>query len=139
VTGVCLVWRRTIGYSRAVLCCAGAYVSGAAGSNSCPAGSVRIEAEAACRTAALAAGKTVDSSSFVGTYSSRPRGCYYYTGSNNAYFNTHAVGAGRSALLLCAALADTTGAPPPHAADARARVSTGARVCRHCAGTVRCV
>ncbi len=111
-------------------------MSGAAGSNACPAGSVRIEAEAACRTAAAAAGKTPSTSTsfpFVRTDSTRPRGCFYST-SNYAYFNTHAVGAGYSALLLCAALV-TTGAPPPHAADARARVSTGARVCRHCACT----
>ncbi len=91
--------------------CAGAYVSGAAGSNECPAGSVRIETEAACRTAAAAAGKTFAS---VVTLSTAPRGCYYVTSSNNAYFNTHAVGAGVSSRqLLCAAL-DTTGAPPPN-------------------------
>jgi hypothetical protein len=118
-----------------VLCCAGVYVSGAAGSNECPAGSVRIETQAACRTAVTAAGKTVDST-FVETDPTFPRGCYYETGTNRAFFNTHAVGAGYSALLLCAALV-TTGAPPPHAADARARVYTGARVCRRCACTVR--
>ncbi len=39
-----------------VLSCAGAYVSGAEGSNVCPAGSARIETEAACRTAVAAAG-----------------------------------------------------------------------------------
>ncbi len=93
----------------AVPSCAGAYVSGAAGSNDCPAGSARIEAEAACRTAAAAAGKT-PLSPFVGTYATCPRGCYYDTFGNYAYFNTHAVGAGRStARLLCAAV--TTGAP----------------------------
>jgi hypothetical protein len=95
----------------AVLSCAGAYVSGDLGSNACPAGSVRIETEAACRTAAAAAGKTAWST-FVVTYSDFPRGCYYYTGLNDAYFNTHAVGAGNCyTQLLCAALA-TTGAPP---------------------------
>jgi hypothetical protein len=112
-------------------------VSGAAGSNECPAGSARIEAEAACRAAVAAAGKIPSTSTsfpFVRTDSTRPRGCYYVTSTNTAYFNTDAVGAGYSALLLCAALV-TTGAPPPHAADARARVSTGARVCRHCACT----
>jgi hypothetical protein len=129
------------GAARAVRSCAGAYVSGAAGSNACPAGSVRIETEAACRTAAIAAGKTPStstSSPFVETDSGYPRGCYYLTGTNAAFFNTHAVGAGLSTQLLCAALV-TTGAPPPHAADARARVFTGARVCRHCACAVRCV
>jgi hypothetical protein len=123
------VW--SIGCFRTVLGCAGAYVSGAAGSNECPAGSARIETEAACRTAAAAAGKTPStstSSPFVVTSSYFPRGCYY-TSTNNAYFNAHAVGAGYSTQLLCAALV-TTGAPPPHAADARARVSTGACVLR---------
>ena len=93
--------------------CAGAYVSGAAGSNACPAGSVRIETEAACRTAMTAAGKT-PCPIFVVTWSYYPRGCYYYNDGSNAAcqsgFNAHAVGAGRSgAQLLCAAL--TTGAP----------------------------
>ncbi len=95
----------------AVLSCAGAYVSGAAGSNECPAGSVRIETEAACRTAVAAAGKTPGTSSpFVETAPGYPRGCYYYTSGNVAYFNTHAVGAGNSGSQpLCAAA--TTGAP----------------------------
>ncbi len=82
---------------------AGAYVSGAAGSNGCPAGSVRIEAEAACRTAAAAAGKTFNT---VGTYAAYPRGCFHITGNlgNDACLNTHAVGAGNSNFqLLCAA------------------------------------
>ena len=120
-----------------VLACAGAYVSGADGSNACPAGSVRIEAEAACRTAAAAAGKTVPSYLFYfETSSGFPRGCYY-TSSNNAYFNTHAVGAGFSgAQLLCAAA--TAGAPlqrrrrtdaPFRRAPARARADA-ARVLR---------
>ncbi len=90
----------------AVLSCAGAYVSGADGSNECPAGSARIEAEAACRTAVAAAGKT-----FAGalTDSAFPRGCF--TSGTSAFFNAHAVGVGRSgAQPLCAALA-TTGAP----------------------------
>jgi hypothetical protein len=96
-----------------VLSFAGAYVSGAARSNECPAGSVPIETEAACRTASAAAGKTPHSSSFVETISSYPRGCYYDTTYNYAFFNTHAVGAGASgAQLLCAALA-STGAPLP--------------------------
>jgi hypothetical protein len=103
--------------------CAGAYVSGAAGSNECPAGSVRIETEAACRAAAAAAGKIVGSSSlpFVETDADYPRGCYYVTRNNYAYFNTHAVGAGSpNYRLLCAAA--TTGAPLPHRASVRARV-----------------
>jgi hypothetical protein len=102
--------------------CAGAYVSGAAGSNACPAGSVRIEAEAACRTAAIAAGKT-PGSTFVETDPNAPRGCYYVTSTNRAFFNAHAVGEGWSGYqLLCAAAAVTAGAPPPHRASVRARV-----------------
>ncbi len=93
-----------------MLSCAGAYVSGAAGSNACPAGSVRIEAEAACRTAAIAAGKTFAA---VVASSTAPQGCYYFTTNSNAWFNTHAVGAGNSnTQLMCAAA--TTGAPLPH-------------------------
>ncbi len=92
----------------AVLSCAGAYVSGAAGSNECPAGSARIETEAVCRTAAAAAGKTARSP-FVLSTPYVPRGCIYDI-FNYAYFNTHAVGAGDSvAQLLCGAV--TTGAP----------------------------
>ncbi len=103
-----------------MLSCAGAYVSGDLGSNECPAGSVRIETEAACRTAAAAVGRTAGSSlfPFVETTPAYPRGCYF-TSSNNAYFNPHAVGAGYSgSRLLCAALV-TTGAP--HAAPMRRR------------------
>jgi hypothetical protein len=95
---------------------AGAYVSGDSGSNVCPAGSARIETEAACRTAA-AAGKTVVGSDFVETYPfvqtryDSPRGCYYLIYSNVAYFNDHADGAGSyGTQLLCAAFV-TTGAP----------------------------
>ena len=115
--------------ARAVLSCAGAYVSGAAGSNACPAGSVRIATEAACRTAAAAAGTTIRESDFVLTSPAVPRGCYYESTNNLAYFNTHAVGAGRSSLqLLCAALA-TTGAPLKRRrrTDAQTGARTGAR------------
>jgi hypothetical protein len=109
----------------AVLSCAGAYVSGDAGSNACPAGSARIATEAACRTAAAAAGKT-PGSTFVDTRPDHPQGCYYRTDSNYAYFNDHAVGAGRSTdQLLCAALV-TTGAPLTRRC-ADARVLRGAR------------
>ncbi len=93
--------------------CAGAYVSGAAGSNACPAGSVRIVTEAACRSAAMAAGKTaeLDPTFFVETSPRYPRGCYYTTLLDNAYFNTDAVGAGESnSQLLCAAV--STGERP---------------------------
>ena len=112
-------------------------MSGAAGSNECPAGSVRIEAEAACRTAATAAGKT-PWSTFVETDPAWPRGCYFRTSSNYAYFNTHAVGAGSSTRqLLCAAA--TAGAHLTH----RRRTGTAQRVptprvcCAALAGGVR--
>jgi hypothetical protein len=134
---------------RAVLACAGAYVSGAAGSNECPAGSARIESEEACRTAAAAAGKTPSTSTsfpFVETRSNYPQGCYYFTSDNWAYFNTHAVGAGDSyTQLLCAALA-TAGAPLKRRlrTDARracsgdtARVPTPRVCCAALAGGVR--
>ncbi len=97
----------------AVPSCAGAYVAGAAGSNECPAGSVRIEAEAACRTAAAAVGKAAGV--IVESMSNFPRGCYFWTGSNSsnyAFLNNHSVGAGNpDSQLLCTA-------------------TTGARVCR---------
>jgi hypothetical protein len=94
-----------------VLSCVGAYVAGAVWSNECPAGSMRIEAEEACRTAAAAAGKT-PWYPFVETDSDYPRGCFYRTFLNNAFFNRDAVGAGNpNAQLLCASA--TTGAPPP--------------------------
>ena len=98
-------------------------MSGATNSNECPAGSVRIEAEAACRTAAVAAGKTAGSP-FVQTDPFAPRGCYYASDStsvyyNYAYLNPHPDGAGDTTYqLLCAV---TSGAPPL------------ARVRRHCA------
>ncbi len=87
--------------------CAG-YIGGAALSDECPAGSVRIESEAACRTAAAAVGKTF---CCVLARSYLPRGCYYDTYGNNAAFNNVAVGAGHAqAKLLCAE--GTTSAPP---------------------------
>ncbi len=118
-----------------MLSCAGAYVSGDAGSIECPAGSVQIETEAACRTAAAAAGKTFAAVSAV---SAVPRGCYYRTSTNLAYFNTHAVGAGSStARLLCAALA-TAGAPlKRHRRTGARSACTGARACRHRACAAR--
>ncbi len=113
--------------------CAGAYVAGAAGSNECPAGSVRIETQAACRTAAAAAGKTFSSAL---SSSSSPRGCYYNT-YNIAYFNPHAVGAGDSGhQLLCAALA-TAGAA--HAAPIHTRVYTGAGSCTTACAVWHCM
>jgi hypothetical protein len=120
-------------------------VSGAWNSNECPAGSERIETEAACRTAAAAAGKTAGAP-FGGTYPGYPRGCYLYYYNGYAYFNAHVVGAGEaSSRLLCAAVTGPTGAPPPRRC---ARACTGACsdacVCvtqpraRSCVQRVRC-
>ncbi len=119
-----------------MLSCAGAYVFGPFFGNECPAGSVRIEAEAACRAAVAAAGKT-PGSNFVETDPEFPRGCYYTRTYNYAYFNTHAVGAGDSdSQLLCAAL--TTGAPSSRRRRTDARgACTGARACRHRACAAR--
>ena len=101
-------------------------MSGAVGSNECPAGSVRIETAAACRTAATATGKT-PSSSFVETYSYVPRGCYSSTSTNAVFFNTDPVGAGYSAAkLLCATATRPTGALPGTHAQTRMHVYTGA-------------
>ncbi len=121
-----------------MLSCAGLYVSGAAGSNACPAGSVRIATEAGCRTAVTATGKTAESI-FLESHPGYPRGCYYFTSDNVAIFNEHAVGAGRSdAQLLCAALATTTGAPLKRRRRTDARSAcTGARACRHRACAAR--
>jgi hypothetical protein len=111
----------------AVRSCAGAYVSGAAGSNDCPAGSGRIATDAACRTAATATGKTVGSP-LVATLAVAPKGCYYSTITNTAYFNAHAVGAGNpNAQLLCAAV--VTAGAPPHAACARVPRRASTRWC----------
>ncbi len=109
-TGVLWLLLHGRGAACAMPSCVGAYVSGAAGSNECPAGSVRIETEAACRTAAATTGK-IPASTFMGTSSIYPRGCYHNSTSYNvAFFNAHAVGAGRSGYqLLCGAV--TTGAP----------------------------
>ncbi len=85
-------------------------MSGAMNSNECPAGSVRIETEAACRTAAAAAGKPEGLPPFVRTISTYPRGCY--TMNSAANFNADPVGGTGCFLcqLLCATVT-TTGAP----------------------------
>jgi hypothetical protein len=93
-------------------------VAGAAGSNECPAGSAQIVTEAACGTAVILTGKYANPS-FVQTNEFAPRGCYYTTVLNTAYFNEHAAGAGYSgAQLLCAVI---TGAPFAPFAPMRAR------------------
>ena len=73
---------------------------------------MRIETEAACRTAAAAAGKTFAGVETVLTW---PRGCLYPIDTYGVNFNRNAVGAGHSCYrLLCAAVVSTTGAPPPN-------------------------
>ncbi len=119
----------------AVLSCAGAYVSGAAGSNECPAGSVRIETSAACLSAVSAVGKP-EEIPFVESESGWPRGCYYRTNTNYASFNSHAVGARNSySRLLCAAVT-TAGAPPMHGC-ARACANARAAALLACVGCTR--
>ncbi len=100
--------------------CAGAVVFGAAGSNECPAGSVRIEDKAACRSAALAVGKTpvpgLGRFELNPSSPTVPRGCCL--GTVGVYLNPDPVGAGNAnAQLLCARV--TTGALVTPAADAR--------------------
>ena len=90
------------------MCRAGLYVAGAAFSNECPAASVRIVTEAACRAAASAARLTLGSP-FVGSWSYWPKGCYYSITTRTAWLNTDPVGgACVSYPLLCA---KQTGAP----------------------------
>ncbi len=99
-------------------------MSGATGSNECPAGSARIETEAACRAAAAAAGKTAGSP-FVQTSSPYQKGCVYFDLTNYAFFIAQSVGTGNSAYrLLCTAA--PTGAPLTRR-PADARVLRGAR------------
>ena len=52
-----------------------------------------------CAIAAAAEGKT-EGSPFVLTTSYDPRGCFYATSNNYAYFNPHTVGAGMSDFQL---------------------------------------
>ncbi len=87
-------------------------MSGAAGSNECPAGSVRIETVAECRTAATVVGKDARQVDYNDYNFAFPRGCYYNIfGNYSVKLNAHPVGAGHSRHeLLCAAV--TTGAPP---------------------------
>ncbi len=96
-------------------------MAGASGSNECPAGSARIVTEDACRNAVILTGKYANPT-FVQTNEFAPRGCYYTTVLNTAYFNEHAAGAGYSgAQLLCAAAA---GAPFAPLSPMRARQCT---------------
>jgi hypothetical protein len=65
-------------------------MNGTLNTSSCPTGSEPIRTEAACKTAALAMGRSYDSSSSSGKY---PKGCYLRTGGNGRVsFNPHATG-----------------------------------------------
>ncbi len=79
---------------------------------------MRIATEAACRTAAMAAGKTFSS---VVSNPDFPRGCYL--ASNNAFFNTHPAapaGVGNQLTIYQLLCATATIGAPPHCSDARA-------------------
>ncbi len=136
-----------------MLSCAGAYVLGVAGSNECPAGTVRIETEAECRIAAAARGLKLWGvwmymcDGCANNWQSDPaaanilqndvnwlRGCYLVTFYDRVLFNTHAVGKGQpQGTLLCFDASATYGAPQRRCA--RTRVCTGACVCRVRTGT----
>ena len=84
---------------------AGVYTYGLDGSNECPAGSVPLLTEAACRAAATTLG-TCLGSPFLQSDTAVPRGCY---AGASAYFNTHAAEAGASGYRLLCALCGSAG------------------------------
>ncbi len=91
-----------------------AYQTGPANSNQCPASSERIVTEAACKTAAAAAGKSWKQISYNAFY---PAGCYIYSLAPETYviLNTHETGAAsRYAQLLCATKAISAPSSHPH-------------------------
>jgi hypothetical protein len=70
--------------------CAGAYVFGGSGSNSCPAGSDAISTAAACEAAASATALAYAGSEYESGY---PAGCYRVTdGDGIVFFNAHVTG-----------------------------------------------
>ncbi len=84
-----------------------------AGSNKCPASSVRIETEAACRRAAAAMGML-----FIGAnnFSAAPSGCYAKptTTDRRVYLNTNSQGAGSTTRqLVCTVSATATPTATP--------------------------
>ncbi len=104
------------------------YMWAVAGSNECPAGSVRIETNSACSEAGYDIGIPTEMS---WTSPDMPRGCFYYINNKVMWFNDHAVGTGNSGhQLLCAAV--TTGAPLPRRC-AHPPVCAPTRVCVACA------
>ena len=93
---------------------AGVYTYGLEGSNECPAGSERIVAEEACRAAATTLGRSLGTTvyAFVERDRAYPRGCYS-AGASEAYFNTHATGAGSSDSRLLCAVSGVSRRPAP--------------------------
>jgi hypothetical protein len=78
------------------------YTWGASGTNDCPTKYFRIMSEEACRTAAIAFGKTYGG--ITPQRSDRPRGCFWNTdaGGFTVFINLDAVGSGYpDRLLLC--------------------------------------
>ncbi len=104
--------------------CAGAYVFGGSGSNSCPAGSDRISTAAACEAAASATALIYDSSGYESSY---PAGCYRWTSDGRVYFNRHITGGSDAdSQPLCSPAGSAGIALPPSVATIRRRVSIGA-------------
>ena len=83
--------------------CAAGYAWGEDGSNQCPTSYYAIINEAACETAARAAGKDYRGRETDPSY---PSGCFFGQRYDGFYFNADAVGAGvRGAQLLCSGAA----------------------------------
>ena len=83
--------------------CAAGYAWGEDGSNQCPASYYAIDTEAACESAAAAAGKAYIGSETDPSY---PSGCFFYQDDDGFCFNAAAVGAGYPGTqLLCSGAA----------------------------------
>jgi hypothetical protein len=97
--------------------CAGAYVFGESGSDSCPAGSITISTAAACEAAASATAVAYDGREYKSGY---PAGCYrvtYGDGDSIVYFNTHITGGSTANSQPLCSLEGSAGTPlRPHVA-----------------------
>jgi hypothetical protein len=94
-------WRRWLPTPAAS--CAAGYAWGEDGSNQCPTSYYAIVNEAACETAATAAGKAYVRSETDPSY---PSGCYLYQDGGGFFFNADVVGAGVLGVqLLCSGAA----------------------------------
>jgi hypothetical protein len=107
--------------------CAGAYVFGESGSDSCPAGSITISTAAACEAAAAATALAYDGSESESGY---PAGCYRVTdgdGDSIVFFNTHVTGGSNAnSQPLCTPEGSAGIALPLDVATVRRRVFIGA-------------